>query len=362
MAFVSSILCLLMFATSNEAFLPSRSLQIRTGKNTLHTSAYRRKSSLQNYIRDEDSPLLQKQIKDLLTQRAVQTQLFYFDQYHDKLSLEWLEHVDSLEGLSHYHGLHALRHSWEEYLLSIMMSSPVTREVVRPLPQGGTPGNPYLQQRVQSFNVSIEPKVIADNILTIREQLAHEWEEDLLLMEKENNELWRHHFAMVNDLEDRAEALQLPTFEHDAGTSLSSPLRGGSFDLLMNAATVVAVHSLLRSWQSQSSKAVCSRWLRQFWVLHGSLFSGDYGYGSAKKFVSEMLAETPSICSSPGGEMDLIDPLNIAQEVMDERVAVCKLWAELLQSAPEDRWTLQRHALDVQFSKNSISTEWRFPE
>ena len=78
---------------------------------------------------------------------------------------------------------------------------------------------------------------MAQHLLRIREQLAHEWQQDLGLLPLCNAELRRHRSEQVAHLSDELENLQYQispgSIEGDEGNG--SPLRSANFDLLKTA-------------------------------------------------------------------------------------------------------------------------------
>lgn len=131
-----------------------------------------------------------------------------------------------------YRGLDGgLRCSWSEYLRTMLSSGPQTYEVQyrvgtadiahwpQPQPQPSADGgasegpqptsasgqpypwaaasasrraNPYLQQAqptLRAYTEVIEPRRVARSLMQVREQLASEWEEDLVVLAREGSEL-----------------------------------------------------------------------------------------------------------------------------------------------------------------------------
>lgn len=78
---------------------------------------------------------------------------------------------------------------------------------------------------------------MGQHLLRIREQLAHEWQQDLGLLPLCNAELRRHRSEQVAHLSDELENLQYQispgSIEGDEGNG--SPLRSANFDLLKTA-------------------------------------------------------------------------------------------------------------------------------
>lgn len=57
-------------------------------------------------------------------------------------------------------------------------------------PRGGSGNNPYLTPQIaKRYTMTIDPYSLAKRIMSVREQVAEEWRQDLLLVTAENMEL-----------------------------------------------------------------------------------------------------------------------------------------------------------------------------
>mmetsp|Transcript_29916 Transcript_29916/g.48892 ORF Transcript_29916/g.48892 Transcript_29916/m.48892 type:complete len:527 (+) Transcript_29916:355-1935(+) len=107
------------------------------------------------------------------------------------------------------------------------------RETLRP--------NPYItNDAVYEYKVLIDPMSLAKRILTVREQLAGEWREDLKLIDLANQELLRYHYDETVLGEKEAEKGSMLVFESDP-FGPSSPYRAESYKLLTEMVTTVAM-------------------------------------------------------------------------------------------------------------------------
>jgi hypothetical protein len=146
----------------------------------------------------------------------------------------------------------------------------------------------------------------------------------------------------------------------------SSPQRKGNFDLLTLLATQEAVHRVLRGYQDDPSheREVSLTWLREFYIPRIPIyFDGDGKYSRADDFLQELLLTPPmtkrivddddekSSTSSKRIAMALIDPLRIAEDILQQRSLVAKEWKEIMQhQVPSDHMKLQREILTVRMS------------
>jgi hypothetical protein len=129
----------------------------------------------------------------------------------------------------------------------------------------------------------------------------------------------------------------------------SSPFRKGSFDLLQLLSLQEAIHLTLRSYMAEGeSKEVSFQFLRDFYIERVSnYFDGYLVYGRADDFLEELLLTTPSVRTSDR-HMELIDPLNIASEIIDVRSEVLLDWKEEMLRVPDDHMELRKVLLTKQ--------------
>ena len=141
-------------------------------------------------------------IRDLLLQRAIQTQMNYHMEMHDSFKRQWLERFRSNEVLYHefygdLHGIRALNTSfdggaenlvagagvWRGYLEALLAAPPV--ECMIELSwgnkfSGGSKRNPYInrEQAKNYYNATVDPAAVARQLMDVREHLAGEWRRD----------------------------------------------------------------------------------------------------------------------------------------------------------------------------------------
>ena len=253
------------------------------------------------------------------------------------------------------------------------------------------------------FHIDIDPTSLASRILSVREQLADEWVRDLATLRnandqildsyrekskkardqqkqdtnsKSNNDNTDHDSDANNDNSDVADDDTSSTVPYShfqrpdkddafdrigtyllrnsmAGASTdSSPLRKGTFDLLLLMATQESVHRVLRSYSNAGDK----RWVSFEWFLEyyteraHKTFDGVQEYGRADDFLQDLLL-TPPLTKTVGKRMELVDPLRIAEEVLHERGEVLMDYERRVATVKDDHVILRKELLNQQMAK-----------
>lgn len=304
---------------------------------------------------------------NLLCQRAVQTQIKYYRDFKNDFATDWLlrfseqrmgcrrlytsRRGSSSGGFLHYHkGMGSA--GWDEYLLGVM-SAPVESHEVSVVwgsrVGGGSPENPYLpkKQAVRTYTDSVEPARVARQLLSIRETLAEEWIDDLRLIEHDNIELRRHHDEEVKHLVDDQERFQCAIRPDESGKdgSGSSPLRIASYDLLKNAVTLHALLMLIEEQDANELQRHQAKWLRNFGKTHATGLQGDNGWHVAREVVNEMMNQPVSVRKSPRGTPQFIDPLGLADRLLELRAELSHDWMKELRQVPNHHLGLARQRL-----------------
>lgn len=300
-------------------------------------------------------------IKNFLTQRALQTVLFQLaDLGRDEITANWIESWEGHEGVRMYHGLSGLRLHWREYLSKLTQAPPET--VVVEFKRrgnggvgGGSKDNPYLQDHVYEYKEEIVPQKLANKIMRLREEIATEWEEDLQLLIRENEEMWRSFFEKVREKGQDAQAhLQMPAFEHDVTGNCGTNYRGGNYDLLKRMATRQAIRELLAAGDNKVECELLDRIFR----VHGANFEGDAGYHVDMTFLEDLLGRSPSFVRDPTSEeMALVSPLSIAEKILERRVEIANRWTEPLRETAADHADILRSAFESSFDSEHAQPE-----
>lgn len=344
-------------------------------------------------------------VRNLLTQRAIQSFLFLLETVRDPHSIRWIETFLQTKNQLTYHGTGAGYMdrfgdgSWDAPLRA-MLEQPkdvVTFKMKVSGKRGGSQGwsvnNPHVVDRFREFDIDIDPVSLTGRILSVREQIAEEWKNDLDLIQEANGQILESYFNLskieqgnvddmnqegtdgnydVADFSSSSSSASLsspaPTsknekrkraFERTAPALVqqaafnqakdTSPFRKGNFDLLHNLCTQSAVHQVLRQLQEAGeAKEVSFCWLREFYSSRvANFFDGDQPYGRADDFIEELLLSSPSFLlynkTNTGNnsirrenEAGLADPLRLAEQIIDKRQQLVEEWKELMREVPRD--------------------------
>ena len=147
-------------------------------------------------------------------------------------------------------------------------------------------------------------------------------------------------------------------------TRKSSPIRKGSFDLILLLSLQESIHRVLREYRdSHDERVVSFEWLRKFYNDRVSLFDGCGEYERADDFFEELLQSPPSVIDSEDGKTaGLIDPLRIANDIIDMRREVITDWSDIVSNIPDYHVGLRKGLLSKQVSSqedasNSMNEE-----
>jgi hypothetical protein len=334
-------------------------------------------------------------VRNFLTQRAIQSFMFLLHSCRDPHTVRWLEHTYGFTNLLEYHGSGAFNLTiypeWDS-ILQDMTSRPSEVVIVSARRRGGGHGgwskdNPYLEDRFVEFEIDIDPPSLVSRLISVRDQIAKEWVVDLDTLVKANDMILTSYTE--KHLSDRAseecqdfdqpeecmeiENLTAPysnkrqeekkaAFERNAMVFLSntihslgqgsSPHRKGNFDLLILLATQESVHRVLRAYRDAGDeREVSFSWLREFYVSRVSrYFDGNQEYGRADDFVEELLLTPPSLKTSEIA-LELIDPMRMAEDIIAMRSEVARDWKTVMQASAEDHMALQRIVLAARMGK-----------
>jgi hypothetical protein len=267
--------------------------------------------------------------------------LLYWGDFIDRK----LNRLRLVSGLSNFHGYGALRTDSANYISTLKKELPVTIVKRKKFYRGGSRNNPYVTDNEFTYTSTVQPRVLADNIIAMREVLAKEWVADLAFIESENSELLRHHAQLIRQGEDPSHHFLHPKHE-DADDH--SPLRIASYDLLEKLVTEAAVRRVADHLaRGSSADRLAGRWLLdQFNGEAGAGFRGDHGADVGRTFMRHLLAAVPVIVTATAGAsagtVTLVDPHDVAQRVMAERLRAAERWAAGLAGTPQIHlsWTI----------------------
>lgn len=300
-------------------------------------------------------------VRNLLTQRAIQSFIFLCTSVRDPHSGKWIEDFLDAKNQLEFHGTGAayieqFGGTWDAPLLA-MMERPKDVVVVSAKRsgkghRGWSKNNPYLEDRYVEFNIDIDPVSLTSRILSVREQIANEWVTDLDVLAAANEGILESYFKIAKEerskKDDELAASPQSAFERTAvnilgdninfQSSANSPFRKGNFDLLYNLCTQASIHRVLREYREEGdAKKVPFAWLRDFYSDRVTeYFDGNQSYGRADDFIEELLLSSPSVVYTDNRKAGLVDPMGLAEEIIQKRREIVVEWKELMASVPQD--------------------------
>jgi hypothetical protein len=242
------------------------------------------------------------------------------------------------------------------------------------------------EQRFVEFRIDIDPVSLASRILSVREQIAREWMEDLVTLRTANDQILDSYYDMgraaredetVKDDPEETNVEQLAgvdekqrrVFDRNAMLMLtstmifkafaSSPQRQGNFDLLYLLLTQESLHRVLREYRkSGDEREVSYEWLKEFYLSRvSSFFDGHQDYGRADDFLEALLMAPPSTKELSSSRIGFIDPLRIAEDIITMRSVVAEEWQTEIASVPEDHMGLRKKLLSKQMGSSLVEQE-----
>jgi hypothetical protein len=224
---------------------------------------------------------------------------------------------------------------------------------------------------------------LATRIVSVRDQISKEWVDDLETLIETNDEIlesYEEHQLEARALEEdddedededdddddnddqSVKDLTAPYSKSSQGDALvyvhnsvvmvtntiakqdrdSSPYRRSNFDLLVLLSTQESIHRVLREYMKEDDRNFA--WLREFYVKHvREYFDGhQQSFGRADEFLEKLLAAPPVVQKGSNGEIRLIEPMGIAEDIIRERSEVAREWKLIAVQTPDDHIDLQR--------------------
>jgi hypothetical protein len=280
-----------------------------------------------------------------------------------------------------FHGLGALNRTlfptWESYFAALL-EKPMELLLVQ---SSGV--------QVKDYELDINPASLCTRIISVREQIASEFAHDLgvvaIMGQHTIDSFWDYLDNQRDDDEggmDEASQFtgigaidatkpdevtmssgadgstrRLPPHNlvfldyslDELGDLAWSPLRKGNFDLVVLLATQESIHRILNNQQSQEpglDHSIFQQFLQQFYLERlDSHFTGIQRYGRADDFLEELLFSSPRVSTSDGFTA-LVDPVRVAQMILDERKLVALEWQARCRDVPNDHIQIKRLQLD----------------
>lgn len=135
-----------------------------------------------------------------------------------------------------------------------------------------------------------------------------------------------------------------------------SPLRKVNFDLLQTLITQESTHRALRRYQTKD-KEVSFQWLREFYSNRMHYFDGNLAFARADDFLEELLLAPPLLQTAEDGQTaNLVDPLRIAEDILELRTEVALDFADSMRNVPHDHLDIRKVLLSLQMKKNGEAT------
>jgi len=215
----------------------------------------------------------------------------------------------------------------------------------------GSAGNPYLQDHVYEYKTKIEPRRLGDRLMRLRQEISDEWREDLQLLAKEHEEMWRSFFETVRENEDKLKDLQMPVYSHDPSDGpTGSTFRGGNYDLLRRLATYKAILHLKDVYmRGNAMEKAKGNFLDKMLTVHGGAFVGDGPYYVDKTFFGVLLESAPYMVRSDLADghtsMVLLSPISVVEDICHIRQSIAEAWRTELERVSDDHLDLQRELL-----------------
>lgn len=408
---IISVLSLLAAATVGDGFSASQMRARRFGAPLPYSF----------HDHEGDSPQLRARTcpRNLLTQRAVQSLIFLLLNCRDPHTAQWLQSTLNVENMEHFHGTGLFNlttfPTWDSTLKRLLTKPKTTIEITKiSRPAGGGGGwrgqiggwnaprkevkkNPNIKEIVQKFSVDIDPASVVSRLISVRERIALECQRDCETLIYANDQILASYFetqessrqdhdeedceSQDDDMPmdtltipysertehrkhnksafDRYNAMVLLSNSMDYADQSSSPLRKGTFDLILLLSTQESIHRVLKDYAAAGEeREVSFAWLRDFYLERvQEYFDGNQRYGRADDFLEELLLTPPMLKTindknSRKEMVGLVDPLRVAEDIIRQRGEVGREWQEMIANVPHEHMELRRLLLARQMGED----------
>mmetsp|Transcript_3213 Transcript_3213/g.7041 ORF Transcript_3213/g.7041 Transcript_3213/m.7041 type:complete len:445 (+) Transcript_3213:48-1382(+) len=294
-----------------------------------------------------------------------------------------------------YHGLGAINTTlfatWEDYFLELLQQPDATLIIETWDP------------RVPEYTVDISPASLCSRMLSVREQIAREFVNDLGAIATFGEQIFAQYWEEINlsreKLQAEREAAESngsigaegstpssstegelkdpikgfatqnliflewhPLYDESAAPS---PLRKGNFDLLVLLATQEAVHRLIKEGvedETPEQEIESTEFLRNFYAERFvSHFSGPQPYRRADDFIEELMLSPPRVVTKDD-KVVIVNPLNVAELLLIKRDKVASEWQQIAKEAPQEHAEVRRMQLDRQMGRPMVEEDEKTAE
>ncbi|CAN0296569.1 unnamed protein product [Pylaiella littoralis] len=283
----------------------------------------------QSYRDDAEAEFYAERLQGLITHNTLLTANAYWMELRGDMYAEWLNRYIKEQG-----GVEDI--GWHAFLAGMMRAPPediIVRKVVKS-PRGGSGNNPFLADRKPvEYTETVEPMSIARRLMEIREQVAEQLSADLTQMTAENDSL-EEDYQYESELgPDKASALRLssmqPMMEVDPSSGTANPPRRRStYKDALDLVTAASMNRVKAQLRIRGDRVTLD-WLDRFSdreldhrgnELLQSLFAGPM------VLVKDPLRDRPKV----------VEPLKVAQEIMQVREVVAGELIAVLRRVPAD--------------------------
>jgi hypothetical protein len=245
-------------------------------------------------------------------------------------------------------------------------------------------------QKTVEFEFIVDPGSLLTRILSVREQISKEWKDDLATLVRTNERIldeYEEHQRVAEAAaaaEDEAEEeedgddsegaleylndMKSPygASQEDGTTVLydrnamayltnsiatqgqaASPFRRSNFDLLVLLCTQESIHRVLNAYKDDTDDEMHMEkyiMLNSFYKMNvESYFDGhEHSFGRGDQFLEAFLKVPPVARTTQKGNLSLIDPVAIMEDLLRERSAVARHWKSIVNTIPDEHLDLRR--------------------
>ena len=242
-----------------------------------------------------------------------------------------------------------------------------------------------LSQKTIEYQFEVDPASLVTRMLSVREQISKEWKDDLATLVRTNERILDEYeeqqraAAVADDdgddddvageetrdyLKDlaspyRASQEDGKTVHYDRNAMVyltnsiatqgqaASPFRRSNFDLLLLLCTQESIHRVLSEYKGDSEDEMHLEkydFLNSFYKKNvQKYFDGhEYSFGRGDQFLEAFLKEPRIARTTQKGNLSLIDPVAIMEDLLRERSRVAREWKSIINTIPDEHLDLRR--------------------